>query len=517
MNPRRTPVAEEPARWYVDKLSGRRLSFRPKADELIVTFAAGDEEALRRLVADPRVRSLRRGDASRGFAVIHPAGDLTAAELVAAEPVAAIDLITAAQPAFVDPSGVVRYFVPGQLTVQFRGDVVAEQARHLIERTGARVLVRQRTDGYYTISVPDGVELFEAIRRFGDLPEVAFAEPSEIGFDSLLYVPNDADFGELWGMHNTGQSVNGTTGVAGNDIDAILAWDLHRGDPDVIVAVLDTGIDLDHPDLAANILPRGAEDWDFDDPNDPVPTDTDGHGTHVAGTAVGVDNGIGVIGVAPGCRVMPLRMDMYQGMNQNRADAINYVADQAVAHPQRRYVINCSWGTPADVAAVRSAIANVVANNVVVCAAAGNDGIDTEVTPHYPAGYPGVISVAALDQSGTRAIYTDGQGSNYGAGVTVAAPGKNVYSSVPDDTYEFKDGTSMAAPHVTGLAALVWSANLGLSSVEVRQVIEETCVNVDALNPGFAGQLGRGMVNAFGAVTRAQYIGEYVPSVPALS
>jgi subtilisin family serine protease len=225
-----------------------------------------------------------------------------------------------------------------------------------------------------------------------------------------------------------------------------------------------------------------------------------------------VDNAIGVIGVAPRCRFMPLRINLTSGMNQNRADAINYVAAQATAHPDRRYVINCSWRMNGDHAGVRNAIINAVNHNVVVCFAAGNDNNNTDVTPQFPSVYPQVIAVVALDQNGNKATF-----SNFGTNTDVSAPGVNVYSTVPNDTYGFKDGTSMASPHVAGLAALVWSANPGLSNTQVRQMIESTGVSMDALNPGFAGLLGKGRVNAFKAVTLAQFFGAFVPSIAALA
>jgi subtilisin family serine protease len=505
----RPRVRDESEHWYTDKSSGARLSFRPKPDELVVTFAGNaGPEPVAELMAAPEVRSLSRGaNAGRGFAVIHPAADLRAADLVES-----VDPVANALPVLVDADGLPRYFLPDELTVQFRGDIDPATAEEIIGREGGRVLVRQRTPGYFTISVAEGAGLFETIRRFAELPEVAFAEPSEAGFNDQLYVPDDAEFGRLWGLRNTGQTVNGTAGTAGQDIAAVKAWDLHRGDRDVIVAVVDTGADLDHPDLAANLLPRGSEDWDFADAADPVPADEDTHGTHVAGTAVGVDNAIGVIGVAPRCRFMPLRINLTAGMNQNRADAINYVAAQATAHPDRRYVINCSWRMNGDHAGVRNAIINAVNHNVVVCFAAGNDNNNTDVTPQFPGVYPQVIAVVALDQNGRKATF-----SNFGTNTDVSAPGVNVYSTVPNDTYGFKDGTSMASPHVAGLAALVWSANPGLSNTQVRQMIEGTGVSVDALNPGFAGLLGKGRVNAFKAVTLAQFFGAFVPSIAALA
>jgi subtilisin family serine protease len=490
--------------WYVDKLSGERRAFTESRDEAIVTFPPlQDGDVLRRIVASPAVRSVSRGaNLRRGFAAVYVTPGTRADDTAE---------VGAALPVMIDQYGLRRYFLPGELTVQFRAGVDPRRAEQIIAEHGSRVLVRQRTPGYYTLGLPEGGDVFAAIREFSQLEEVAFAEPSEAGFnDALDYLPDDPDFGQLWGLHNTGQTVNGTAGTADIDIDAPEAWDLLRGHPDVIVTVIDTGADLDHPDLQANILPRGAEDWDFSDAGDPSPDDSDSHGTHVAGTAAGVDNTVGVIGVAPQCRIMPLRINLTSGMNQNRADAINYVAQQAAANPTLRYVVNCSWRTNSDHAGVRNAITNAVDSNVVVVFAAGNDNSNTDVTPQFPGVYPEVISVAALDSQGVKATF-----SNFGANVDVAAPGVDTWSSVPDDDHGFKSGTSMAAPHVTGVAALVWSVYTGLSNAEVREIVEDTCDSVAGVNPGFPGQLGRGLVNAHRAVELAQFTAAYVPSLPA--
>ncbi|WP_431047994.1 S8 family serine peptidase [Streptomyces sp. P1-3] len=340
-----------------------------------------------------------------------------------------------------------------------------------------------------------------------------FAEPSEAGFDDLLaYTPNDPDFPLLWGMHNTGQEANGASGTASIDIKAPEAWDMGLGDPRVVIAVIDSGADLDHPDLSGNLLPRNNEDWNFADPEDRVPDDVRGHGTHVAGTAAAADNTVGVIGVAPRCRIMPLRINGRADRYQDKADAINYVAQRAAAMPTLRFVINCSWRTSGDNAAIRSAITNVVSRNVVVVFAGGNDNTSTDVTPLYPGVYPRVISVAAIDQDGVKATF-----SNYGSTIDVSAPGVNIYSSLPDDRYGFADGTSMAAPHVAGLGGLVWSVALGLTNFQVRMIIEDSCDDLDALNPGFTGQLGSGLINAYRAVRLAQFVAGYVPSIPALA
>lgn len=476
---------------YVNKFSGKALQFKPKADEVIGTFRGTVQESDASTVMRGAAMSIGRGiNLARGFAVFHvaPGGDIeTASRSLQGQTDIANTL-----PVMIDDEGLTRYFLPDEFTVQFRDGVSSEQAAQRIAQQGCMVVTTQRTPGYYTLAVPPGRGLFEMLRAFSALEDVAFAEPSEAGFDdALAYLPDDPGFGRLWGLHNTGQLVNGVTGVADADIDAPEAWDYTRGDPNVVIAVIDTGADLNHPDLSANLLPRGAEDWDFADAGDPSPDDGDGHGTHVAGTAAGVDNTTGVIGVAPRCRVMPLRINLTSGMNQNRADAIQYVAAQAVAHPTRRYVINCSWRMSGDHAGVHSAIVNAVARNVVVVFAAGNANADIDVTPQYPAVYPEVMAVAATNQSDVRASF-----SNFGTKVDVAAPGVNIYSAYPDDTHAFLDGTSMASPHVAGLAALIWSFNRTLTNHQVRQLIERHCDNIDARNPGFVGKLGKGRINA---------------------
>jgi subtilisin family serine protease len=430
-----------------------------------------------------------------GFGVFQAAPDQDAS--AAALTLDARPEIANAIPAMIDDEGKTRYFLPDELTVQFRDGVDKQQAEKIITDHRSRVLVTQRTPGYYTIAVPEGKGLFETLREFSSLNEVAFAEPSEAGFnDALVYIPDDPDFPRLWGLHNTGQVVNGVAGTADADIDAAEAWDITRGHPDVIMAVIDTGMDMNHPDLAPNLLPIGAEDWDFADSGDSIPDDVAGHGTHVAGTTAAVDNATGVIGVAPKCRIMPLRVDLTTGMNQNRADAINYVAAQAVANQTRRYVINCSWKMNGDHAGVHNAIINAVNKNVVVVFAAGNFNLDIGgASPQYPAIYPEVIAVVATDQRDRRASF-----SNFGAATDVSAPGVNIFSCIPNDTFGFLDGTSMASPHVAGLAGLIWSRNPTLTNSQVRNIIETTGDNIDALNPGFAGKLGKGRINAFKAL-----------------
>ncbi|WP_106980973.1 S8 family serine peptidase [Streptomyces fulvoviolaceus] len=480
---------------YVDKASGKRRTFRPSDSEAMVRLPAdATGDTLTGLVEAAPLLSVSQGyNLDRGFAAVYinPAAHTDAAALQEQPEV------VGSLPVMIDENGASRYFVPGELSVQFRPDVTRERAEQLISEHGSSVAVARRTPGAYTLEVPEGHELFATIKEFSELDEVRFAEPSEAGFnDALPYLPDDPDFDRLWGMRNTGQAVGGIGGTAGVDISVSDAWDHTRGDPNVIVTVIDTGADLDHPDLKDNFLSRGSEDWDFADAGDGVPEDDDGHGSHVAGTIAAVDNKIGVIGAAPGCRIMPLRINLTAGMNDNRADAINYVRAQALAHPDRRYVVNCSWRTSGDHAGIRTAVRDATAAGVLICFAAGNDGRNTDVTPQYPGVYPEVIAVAALDSNNTKAGF-----SNFGTNVDVAAPGVNIWSTYLGGNYRFLNGTSMASPHAAGVAALVWARNLELTGDQVRRIVESTCDDVDAANPGFAGLLGRGRVNAFRAVT----------------
>jgi subtilisin family serine protease len=497
MSTPKPPVKSETEFTYTNKFSNKTIVFTPMTDEVVVTFAPGTGEDAALDTALATSFSISQGvNPELGFAVlkVSPGQDTAAAtNALAAQP-----NVSNAIPVMIDDENLVRYFLPDELTVQFKPGVSQDAAEKIIADIGSFVVAQQRTPGYYTLAVPEGKGLFETLRELSDLDEVLFAEPSEAGFDdALAYLPDDPDFHRLWGLHNTGQTINGVTGTVDCDIDAVDAWDFTLGDPNVVVAVVDTGADLNHPELAGNLLPRGSEDWDFADAADGVPDDVDGHGTHVAGTAAAIDNTAGVIGVAPRCRIMPLRINLTSGMNQNRADAINFVAGHAAANPTRRYVINCSWKMSGDHAGVHNAIINAVNANVVVVFAAGNSNLDIGVTPFYPSIYPEVIAVAATDQHDRRAFF-----SNYGAPVDVSAPGVNIYSSFPDDSFTFLDGTSMASPHVAGLAALIWSRNRALTNAQVRQIIESTCDNIDSRNPGFAGKLGRGRINAFRALSQ---------------
>ena len=281
-----------------------------------------------------------------------------------------------------------------------------------------------------------------ALEYYRGNPDVVYAEPNYIRYLKAT-TPNDPFFSNLWGLHNTGQNVNGVSGTAGADMDGPEAWDVAQGSNTFVIAVIDTGVDYNHPDLSGNIWANpgevagnGLDDdqngyvddlrgWDFvDDDNDPM--DVAGHGTHVSGTIAAVgNNNIGVTGVCWQAKIMPVRA----------LDAFGRKCD--ADHHRGDWVCRQQWGQghkrqlrgPGLQPGEYDAIANANSAGVLFVAAAGNEGTNNDTTPSYPASYnlPNIISVAATDQNDNLSYF-----SNYGAtSVHVAAPGENIYSTVP--------------------------------------------------------------------------------------
>ncbi|MBI4626171.1 MAG: PQQ-binding-like beta-propeller repeat protein [Verrucomicrobia bacterium] len=300
----------------------------------------------------------------------------------------------------------------------------------------------------------------EAIARLTATGRYEFVEP-----DRLIHartIPNDPSLAEQWPLSNTGQG----GGTAGADIGALAAWDILTEAPNVIVAVIDSGMRMTHADLAANL-------WTNANPsstgytndlhginavvaktslNSGNPNDTNGHGTHVAGTigAVG-NNGVGIAGIAWKVQLMPLRFLTADGAGTTSANIA--CIDYAIAHGVS--VINASYGSRVYSAAEFAAIASARAAGIIFVAAAGNDGVSTDAGSDYPAAYAldNIVTVAATDRTDSLASF-----SNYGAGsVDLAAPGEAILSTYysSDTAYRILGGTSMAAPHVTGALALL--------------------------------------------------------------
>ncbi|MGF1538075.1 MAG: S8 family peptidase, partial [Elainellaceae cyanobacterium] len=298
---------------------------------------------------------------------------------------------------------------------------------------------------------------------------------------SNVVATETTDFRRLWGLENLGQ----TGGVVDADIDAPEAWAVSTGQ-DVVVGVIDTGIDYTHPDLVENIwtnpgeIPdNGIDDdgngyvddyygYDFAN-NDSDPWDDNGHGTHVAGTiAASGSNQLGSVGVAPNAQVMALKFldENSSGSTFNAIRAIEYAMVMGAD------LTNNSWGGSGYSQALQDAIAATAYVGQVFVAAAGNAGIDIDSEPEYPASYDldNIISVGASDASDQLASF-----SNYGAtSVDIAAPGVGIYSTLPGGDYGFLSGSSMATPHVTGVAALVLSAYPNLPPEELKAILLES-------------------------------------------
>jgi subtilisin family serine protease len=304
----------------------------------------------------------------------------------------------------------------------------------------------------------------------------------------------DPFFDDLWGLHNTGQVVNGISGTPDADMDVVEAWETSTGGG-VTVAVVDTGVDADHPDLAGQIATNPDEmgagreingvdddhdglvdnsrgyDFAYDDPD---PSDVRGHGTHVAGTiAARHGNGAGISGVAPDAKVLVLKAlgDDGTGDWSAVADAFDYAGDLDVP------VVNASLGGLGEVQVVSDVIAEHPDTLYVV--AAGNDNLDLDTHAYTPCEvpHPNVLCVGAADSNDTKAGF-----SNFSPeAVDVFAPGVEVFSTLPGDDYWYYDGTSMATPHVAGEAALLLARHPSLDAGQIKQAILDSAEPKDAL------------------------------------
>jgi thermitase len=360
---------------------------------------------------------------------------------------------------------------------------------------------------------------------------VLYAEPNAIRSAALR--PDDLHYSLLWGMENTGQPIRGSAGSADADTDAGDAWDAGIGGG-VTVAVIDSGVDLVHPDLAANAWrnpgefgsgreSNGLDDdlngrvddwrgWDFVGA-DNNPADENGHGTHVAGTiAARRGNGVGVAGVADGSRLMALRVLNAQG----NGSVANVILAYAYAARAGADVVNLSLGSSISSRAESDAIAAFPGMLFVAAAGNGGDdgvGDDNDLNPEYPCAYllPNVVCVAASDNRDRLAPF-----SNYGdVAVDLAAPGVDILSTVPGGGYGWASGTSMATPHVSGAAALLWAASPGASVAQIKSALLDRVDPVAAL----AGRtLTGGRLNVLSSLrTFADFTLAPAPPAPAPS
>ncbi|MXY99525.1 S8 family serine peptidase, partial [Candidatus Poribacteria bacterium] len=399
------------------------------------------------------------------------------------------------------------------LIVRLHSDASRETFEALSRKLGARSVSpifspatpagqHPRLRRSYLVRFPVEWELEPLQRRYAKHAAVEAVEVNRLNRPCAAIPPNDPNYGEQWNLSLINMSE---------------AWRIEQGDPEVTVAVVDGGIDPRHPEFRSQLWQNGGEipgngidddangyvddinGWDFSDAptlpgsgdstiRDNEPQDEIGHGTHVSGIiAAAANNGIGIAGIAPRCRLMPLRADFKYGgggylQNDDVAAAIVYAADNGAR------VINMSWGDTVNAFIIEDAIAYANAHGCILIAAAGND---SAVGSWYPAGLETVISVAALGKEKHLSSV-----SNFGATIDIAAPGEEILTTDLNGGFQHASGTSMAAPHVSGVAALIVSAHPNYTNTEVRDTLIAT-----------AGQLfvsplvGAGLLDAYAALT----------------
>ncbi len=351
---------------------------------------------------------------------------------------------------------------------------------------------------------------------------------------NYAYLPNDPGLtGNQWYVRNMA--------LGGADVRALGAWNQSLGDSNIIVAIVDSGVDWHHPDLGGTGPDQvngaiwtnwveyygtpGVDDdsngkiddirgWDFvnvpgqgypdedDATPDNDPMDYESHGTACAGTVAGIgNNSQGIAGVAHGCKIMPVRVGWLPDGETGGVVRMDF-ASQGILYAANNgaKVINCSWGSTSYLSL---SVSSAVSAGVVIVTAAGNDNTDNDSglgVPSYLSTHPDVLSVAATQQNDAKASF-----SNFGSWVELSAPGVDIYStwytpSTDTHSYATVNGTSFSSPITCGAIALIWSANPGLSRTGVMTALLNSCDNIDAINPTYAGQLGDGRINLLKAL-----------------
>ena len=374
------------------------------------------------------------------------------------------------------------------IIVRANPGVTAEQLEGQVQDVSVRALGNY---GLFHVVLPVGADVHDSIESYEASSLVQYAQTNNTNFTPSAE-PNDPQFPDQYHLNNTGQ----TAGTVDADIDATEAWDTNTSAENIIIAIIDSGTDLDHEDLADNIwvnegeIPGDGIDndnngyiddvngWDFvNQTNDPNGDGSSGwHGTHVAGIAGAVgNNGIGVSGVAWNVQLMPLRIFAPGTSTAAIVEAINYSVENGAQ------VSNNSWGGYGFDGAIFDAISNARDNDQLFVASAGNDGFDVDIIEHYPSGYnlDNIISVGgSTDRDGDS-------GFNLGAtSVDLVAPGTNILSTIGNDAYGFLSGTSMSGPVVAGAAAILREADPTAGFAEIKQQILDS---VDQI-PTFAGR-----------------------------
>ena len=423
-------------------------------------------------------------------------------------------------------------FVPGEFIVKFTKDTKISNSfiKNLNEKyqvSSIEKVFKNSEDtileNIYILSIPENSDIFSVVKDYSSNPNVLYAEPNGLAY--LCNTPNDENFSKQWYFDNTGQE----GGTPDADVDAPEAWDIGTGSEDIVIAIIDTGIDYNHPDLIDNmwineieIPDNGIDDdsngyiddyygWDFTNySGDNIPLDSLGHGTYCAGIAGAVgNNSIGITGICWDCKIMNVEVFFEHISNWEWiSKGIKYAADNGAD------VLSMSFGYYMPSNLIKDVINYAYDKDIVLVAGAGNDG---RWLPLFPAGYNKVIAVAATDHNDTGMHYydeIDGRwySSNYGFWVDFCAPGQDMYSTTPTyptnwtiiygikpyyDGGLFWSGCSYATPIVAGVAALMLSKDNTLTPTEIKTRIRK---HTDPYNS--EKYIGTGRINAYHAITK---------------
>lgn len=355
-------------------------------------------------------------------------------------------------------------YVPDEILVKFKSSASESVEAQSIGALAASVDAELPELGLKVLKVAEG-SVGKVIMALNALPDVEYAEPNYLAY-ALDTIPNDPGWSTQYGPAN---------------IQMPQAWEITSGSTAVKIAIIDTGVDLTHPDLAAKIVAG----YDFVN-NDAYAQDDHGHGTHVAGIAAAIgNNATGIAGVSWGARIMPVKVlnSSGSGSYDSIVNGIIWAADHGAK------VINLSLGGSSSSRSLEDAINYAYNRGVTVVAAAGNSG---DSTLHYPAAYANVIAVAAVNSVNSRASF-----STYGDFVDIAAPGVGIYATLRGG-YGSMSGTSMAAPHVAGVAALLVGQPQFNTPAKVRAAIEATALDLG--DSGWDAYYGHGLVQAYNAL-----------------
>ncbi len=390
-----------------------------------------------------------------------PSEQPSATPLPSAEPPEPDSLL---QPQTVEINGIA--CVNGEVIVKMKSTAADSSMMNTMDTAGGIMLESLTSDGMMLAEVPAGETNQSYIDKLEAQPNVEYAQPNYVYTLDRSF--NDPGIPYQWYL---------------SKINAFGAWDITAGSPNIKVAIIDSGLDYNHPEFAGKVC---AQTDTLDNDGDAF-DNVDEHGTHVAGIiAANADNGIGISGVAPGVQL--IIVDAFNGENANTFDILQGV-QYCVANGAD--IINMSFGGAGNDRALETAINNAVSSGVVCVAAAGNEHTSA---PSYPSDYESVISVIATTHNDTKSVF-----SNFGSAKDISAPGDDILSTIPGNRYEYWGGTSMATPVVCGVIALMLSVNPDLSVGQVKDILYSTADDLGT--PGKDDTYGYGRVNAYKAVS----------------